>query len=75
MKKVIISFIEGKIEELERAYAQNYVAIKELESVDESKRTAKQTADIGACKFNMERAEDKISWYKKLLKSESKPTK
>lgn len=70
MKKVIIAFIKDKIASLENGYAQNYVAEKELETI--SNKTPKNNSDIDACKFNMEKALEKIKFYKALLKSESK---
>lgn len=75
MKKVIVNFIKNKIMSLEDGYAQNYVAKKELELIDAVKRTPKQSSDIGACEFNMNKALEKIALYKKFLKEESKESK
>lgn len=70
MKKVIVRFIKNTIIELELKYAQNYVAVKELES--KTDLSSKDKENIEAGKFNMGKAIEKLKWYKDLLKQESK---
>lgn len=75
MKKIIVEFLKEKIQALEMGYAQNYVAKKELEEIEESARTSKHVTEMGACDFNMTKGLEKIELYKKFLKKESKGLK
>lgn len=69
MKKPIQKKIKEVIEDLEHKYATNYVAKKELDAVLEP--NGEQRKQIDVCTRNMEKALEKITWYKELLKLES----
>lgn len=69
MKKLIQKVIKETIEETERLWALNYIAIKKFEDTKEP--TPEDLKNHDAAQRNKQVAEEKIVWLKKLLKNES----
>lgn len=66
MKKYIVKAIKNRIEEMHDKWALNWLALKEQEELD----TPEAKKNVESCKFNMTKAEEKITWLKKLQKTQ-----
>ena len=67
-KKALNKFAKQTIEETEMAWAQNWCAMKIYEEMKEP--APKDTMNYESAKHNLDRAVNKIEWYKNLLKTE-----
>lgn len=68
MKKYIIQAIKNQIDDLGIKFSINWIAEKEHAGID----TPESKKQVEAAHLNMKRALDKIEFYKKLLKTQTK---
>lgn len=68
MKKYITQAIKNQIDDLGNKFALNWIAEKEHSGID----TPESRKQVEASKLNMEKALNRIEFYKKLLKTQSK---